>query len=60
VESCDLTAQNNAFLFIDFYIVETLYKPVTIAKNFSMKEIADKVAPTISNQHSSMLIQTFV
>jgi hypothetical protein len=32
VESCDLTAQNNAFLFIiDFYIVETLYKPVTIA-----------------------------
>jgi len=29
----DLTAQNNAFLFIDFYIIETLYIPVTITTN---------------------------
>ena len=28
----DLTAQNNAFLF-DFYIIETLYIPVTITTN---------------------------
>ena len=29
----DLTAENNAFLFIDFYIIETLYIPVTITTN---------------------------
>ena len=33
VENCDLTAQNIAFLFIDFYIIETLYIPVTIVTN---------------------------
>ena len=33
VENCDLTAQNNAVLFIDFYIIETLYISVTIATN---------------------------
>ena len=25
MEYCDLTAQNNAFLFIDFYTIETRY-----------------------------------
>jgi len=29
----DLTAQNNAFLFIDFYIIERFYIPVTIVNS---------------------------
>jgi len=31
-ENYDLTAQNNRFFFIDFYIIGTLYIPVTIVK----------------------------
>jgi len=30
---CDFTAQNNAFFFIDSYIIETLYIPVTIVNS---------------------------
>jgi hypothetical protein len=33
VENCDLTTQNKAFLFINFYIIETLYIPVTIVNS---------------------------
>ena len=32
-ENCNLTAQNSAFIFIDFYIIETLYIPVTIVNS---------------------------
>ena len=32
-ENCDLTTENNAFFFIDFYIIETLYIPVTIVNS---------------------------
>jgi hypothetical protein len=30
LKNCDLKARNIAFVFIDFYIIETLYIPVTI------------------------------
>ena len=32
-ENCDLMAENNAFFKIDFYIIETLYIPVTIVNS---------------------------
>ena len=32
-EICDLTAQNSAFVFIDFYIIETLYISITIVNS---------------------------
>ena len=33
VGNCDLTAQNSAFVFIDFYIIETLYISITIVNS---------------------------
>jgi hypothetical protein len=32
-ENCDLMAENNAFFKIEFYIIETLYIPVTIVNS---------------------------
>jgi hypothetical protein len=38
-ENCDLTAQNNAFFF-DFYIIETLYIPITTIKSEHAIEVS--------------------